>query len=366
MAQYSLPISDNNISNWAEGAGDSDSNAFDELDEGFGAGRGTGVGPDDATSYWLTTNEADNFLICNSGVVTDPAVSTGHITRFRVAKNTSGGRQLDFTHRLNDPDNIYQQTETNFSEVWTTFSHSLTTGEADTINNYATLNLDGRAVEVGGGTPRVGWMSTQEFECPDAGELLPIRPMDQLQVYEPTRPGPLAFWIDNLLAVPEEVFTVIRPMPQLMPLAAPRAAPMSYWIPNELAVPELELPPIRPMAQLHPRAAPRAAPLQYWIDNRLPPEPAPPIRPMDQLLPQRRRRAAPYTYWLNNWLAVEDLVADLPPGIQMQVRVFRVNRPSPLSYMIQGLIAVQIQPPPAAVGGARGNQADTMVIAVFV
>jgi len=227
-------------------------------------------------------------------------------------------------------------------------------------------------------------------------EVPPISPMDQLHPRAARRPSPLAFWIDNLLAVPEEVFTVIRPMPQLLPLPAARAAPMSYWIPNELALPELEFPPNRPMPQLHPRAAPRAAPLQYWITNRLPPEPAPPIRgmdqlhprerrraapmdywidnllvpeefppiqPMPQLLPRARRRPAPYTFWFDNWQAVEEA---MPPGVQMQVRVYRVNRASPLSYMIQGLIAVQIQPPPIGVAGARGNQADTMVIAVFV
>ena len=107
MVQYGLPISDRVTSNWGEGAGDGDGNAFDELDEGFGAGRGSGSGPDDATTYWLTTNEGANNLTSRITSITDPAVSTGHITRVRVRKGTSGGRQLDLTYNLEDPNTIF-------------------------------------------------------------------------------------------------------------------------------------------------------------------------------------------------------------------------------------------------------------------
>lgn len=333
----------------------------------------------------------------------DEAASTneGTSTTPNADNNDQGGSAEDYLWiavAVNDRDPTLSSFPTNYTENQLN-SRGTTATSCGTA--AATRNLNASAEDVGDFTISATeeWVAATIAVHPGVVEDALIIGMPQLQPRSARRPSPLAFWIPNLLAVPEEVFTVIRPMPQLHPRAAARAAPLSYWMDNLLAVPELEFPPIRPMPQLHPRAAPRAAPLDYWIENRLPPEPAPPIRPMDQLHPRARRRAAPidywidnllaaeefppirpmdqlhprarrrgapYTYWLDNWLAVEELAEDLPPGIQMQVRVYRVGRASPLSYMIQGLIAVQIQPPPAAVGGARGNQADTMVIAVFV
>lgn len=168
MTQYALPISDIATTNWAEGAGDGDGDAFDELDEGFGAGRGSGSGPDDSTTYWLTTNEATNEIACGVQVITDPAVSTGHFVRTRARKNVSGGRQLDVTHRLRDPDGISTTVNTNIPNLWITYPHTLTTGEADSIDGYATLEVQTQILENGGGSPRVGWCSAMEFECPDA------------------------------------------------------------------------------------------------------------------------------------------------------------------------------------------------------
>ena len=170
MVQYALPIADVSTTDWAEGAGDADGDAFDELDEGFGAGRGSGAGPDDSTSYWLTTNEFNPQLRCDVCVITDPAVSTGHIVRIRARKNSSGGRQLDLRFDLSDPDFIFSDTtNTNITNTWTTFTHILTGGEADTIDGYATLDINVRISEVGVGSPRTGWCSAHEFECPDVG-----------------------------------------------------------------------------------------------------------------------------------------------------------------------------------------------------
>ena len=169
MAQYALPIADVANITWAEGAGDGDGNAFDELDEGFGAGRGSGSGPDDATSYWLTLNESANNLRMDVQVITDPAVSTGHFVRVRVRKNVSGGRQLDLTYFLKDPDLIFSEDfATDLSASWQTQQHTLTGPQADSIDGYATLDVQVQIIETGGGTPRVGWCSTMEFECPDA------------------------------------------------------------------------------------------------------------------------------------------------------------------------------------------------------
>lgn len=172
MAQYALPDGVlNATTNWAEGAGDGDGDAFDELDEGFGAGRGSGSGPDDATTYWLTTDQASNLIGPSYSDVTDPSSSVGHINRTRCAKDASGGRQMDLEFRLLEASNSRSTdtSNTNISNVWTTFTDTLTAVEADSIGNYA--NLGGRNIilETGGGSPRVGWCSAMEFECPDAG-----------------------------------------------------------------------------------------------------------------------------------------------------------------------------------------------------
>ncbi len=170
-AQYALPNGDASNNSVAEGAGDADGDIFDELDEGFGAGRGSGSGPDDATTYWVTTDEASDRIRSNLTTVTDPEVSTGHVIRMRTAKNVSGGRQLDATIRLY-LNGILQsgasETFTDISEVWTTRAHALSAANADAISDYSVVEIHSEIIETGGGTPRIGWFSAQEFECPDA------------------------------------------------------------------------------------------------------------------------------------------------------------------------------------------------------
>jgi hypothetical protein len=50
MAQYGLPIADISLGDSGQCAGNSDGLAYNEFDEGFGAGRGSGSGPDDFTT----------------------------------------------------------------------------------------------------------------------------------------------------------------------------------------------------------------------------------------------------------------------------------------------------------------------------
>lgn len=174
MAQYSVPVA-NPIaaSGWAEGAGDGDGDSFDELDEGIDSGS-----PDDATTYWLTTDEGVNGIRHDGGAVTDPTSSIDHHCRVRAAKNTSGGRQLDLEIRMLDSvsaDVFRDQSNVNISNTWTTYLHSLSGAEADKIDNYDAPDTLVKILETGGGTPRVGWYSTTEFECPDAGGVsLPV------------------------------------------------------------------------------------------------------------------------------------------------------------------------------------------------
>lgn len=164
MVQCANPISDVATTNWAEGAGDGDGDAFDELDEGIVCSGS----PDDITTYWLTTDETSNTLTCGLQTVTDPALSTGHVFRVRARKNASAGRQLDLDSFLQDPDFIAAIDVDGLSATWTTHSLSLSGAEADLIDAYGNLRIFAQIIETGGGSPRVGWCSTMEFECPDA------------------------------------------------------------------------------------------------------------------------------------------------------------------------------------------------------
>ena len=170
-AQYGLPDTDLATSNIAEGAGDGDGDVFDELDEGFGAGRGSGSGPDDATTYWVTTSEAGQPTRMGLTNVTDPEVSTGHVIRMRTAKNVSGGRQLDALIQLYEGGSGTSATETftDIDNIWTTRAHAVSESNADLISDYSAVEIYSEITEVGGGTPRIGWTSAHEFECPDAG-----------------------------------------------------------------------------------------------------------------------------------------------------------------------------------------------------
>jgi len=167
VAQYALPVSDNVTTNWTEDAGDGDGNAFDELDEGFGAGRGSGSGPDDATTYWGTTVDLAQISTI-IGALIEPAVDTGHIVRIRSRKSAAAGQQQD--HRVNinfaNPNTTFSAVD----EVWTSREVTLTEAQASSLaTHYDTgeLTLFLRVDEVGGGAGRVGQCSAMEFECPD-------------------------------------------------------------------------------------------------------------------------------------------------------------------------------------------------------
>lgn len=81
--------------------------------------------------------------------VTDPAVSTGHIVRYRYQKDSTGGGQIDLTVQLRQGyvseaslgTLIHSESITNIQNGWTTGSFTLTATEADSITNYAALYI---------------------------------------------------------------------------------------------------------------------------------------------------------------------------------------------------------------------------------
>lgn len=172
-AQFALPDANSlNEGPYFEGAGDGDGDYFDELDEGFGAGRGSGSGPDDSTTYWSSINApSTDRLRTELSDVTDPLVGTGHAMRFRFRKNTSGNRRVDMIGRLLEAGTSRSATpnQVDIAATWTSFGLTIGSGQADNITDYSALQLEVEFNAVGGGSPKPGWISTMELEVPDAG-----------------------------------------------------------------------------------------------------------------------------------------------------------------------------------------------------
>ncbi len=183
MAQYLLPNDDVGTTAWVQGAGDDDANWFNELEEGFGAGRGSGSGPDQ-TTYWSSGNNPTNSDIevgLASGA--NPGVDTGHIVRSYFEKNAAGGRQIDLTITLlQTTTTIESWTITNIGSAWTTDAHAISEANAANITDYSALRVRVRANNPDTGPARAAWLSAVEVELPDAPSVPWVPP----QPHEPT------------------------------------------------------------------------------------------------------------------------------------------------------------------------------------
>lgn len=172
MTQWALADSDISKTNWVEGAGDTDADAFDELDEGFGAGRGSGAGPDDITTYWRSTSMATagetRTIECGLTNVTDPALSTGHVVRGRICKSAGGGLGVEGIIYLYQGTTLIATSATEvLTATWVTVTINLSGAEADSITDYSDLRIRLICTAIGSGASRTGRISAKEFECPD-------------------------------------------------------------------------------------------------------------------------------------------------------------------------------------------------------
>lgn len=175
MAQYALPNASIFNSSWAQvsGGGDDDSDWHDELDEGFGAGRGTGSGPDTTTEWIINNPGFGSPLVTGLGAVTDPSSSSGHIFRTRNRRNPGGARQLDITVELRDTGGTLASFfEADIGTAYVTRGKTLSSSEADSISDYSDLRIASIPAGVGGGAPSGCLETAHEFECPDAAAAI--------------------------------------------------------------------------------------------------------------------------------------------------------------------------------------------------
>jgi hypothetical protein len=171
--QYGLPASDQTNGCTTE-TGNANGEAWDELDEGFGSGRGTGSGPDDATTMWASAAKTICAITMPTNSLTDPSSSSGHILRIRSRKDVAAGIQYDSSTRLYEGATCATEIVRNtalvdMSATWATGTYTLSAGEANSITDYTNLCAFVNLIPVGGGASRVGQTSAAEVEVPSAG-----------------------------------------------------------------------------------------------------------------------------------------------------------------------------------------------------
>jgi hypothetical protein len=136
-AQIARPAVDVSVGSWLTHTGAS-TNLFATIDE---------ASPDDSDYIRSPTDPVNAPVVVKLGPLTDPAISTGHIFRYRYGK--SGSATIDivaqlrqgYTNEGSPGTLIASATHTNVSATLTTAALTLTGGEADAITNYGDLYL---------------------------------------------------------------------------------------------------------------------------------------------------------------------------------------------------------------------------------
>lgn len=158
MAQFGRPSSNITQTGFTGGFADIDETTASDADFAFGA------------------NGGGNTLEVGLSAVTDPASSTGHIVRYRLAKvnngspNSSGNAVTCDVGLYQGATLVHADTGISVGVTFVTGSFTLTSTEADSITDYTDLRI--RVTDsVNGGSPsgrRAGAISWAELEVPDA------------------------------------------------------------------------------------------------------------------------------------------------------------------------------------------------------
>ncbi len=153
MAQFGRPDSDVSTGSWSQSTG---STLWETLDE---------VTPSD--SDFIQDAAANTTCEVGLTTLTDPVSSVLHVVRFRMRASGSGGPERVNVQLIQGTTVIGASgNQTNRSGSFAEKTFTLTSGEADSITNYADLRLRIIASnQAGGETVDVSWC---EFEVPDA------------------------------------------------------------------------------------------------------------------------------------------------------------------------------------------------------
>ena len=139
MAQFGRPSADTTIGTYTDQGGGS-TNIYTTIDE---------VSPSDADYIKSVLAPSSAAYVTKLSTLEDPVSSSGHVVRYRYAKNAAGGAQIDLTVELRQgyvnegtPGTLIKQwSHTNISETMTTQAQTLSGAEADSITDYTDLYL---------------------------------------------------------------------------------------------------------------------------------------------------------------------------------------------------------------------------------
>jgi hypothetical protein len=139
MAQFARPSVDSSIGGYKDQA-DGTTNIYASTDE---------VSPNDADYIKSALAPSNAPYVTKLSAIEDPQSSSGHVVRYRYAKNAAGGAQIDLTVQLRQgyanegsPGTLIKEwTHANIGETLTTQNQTLSGAEADSITNYADLFL---------------------------------------------------------------------------------------------------------------------------------------------------------------------------------------------------------------------------------
>ncbi len=148
MAQYAVPSADLVDGTWLNQAA-SATDIYLSIVPGTPGSIGSG---DDTTYAESVANPSAAAYGFSLSTIEDPASSSGHILRWRRAKDAAGGGQIDLTVDLREGyvnestmgTLITTTADTNLSDTEATTTDALSGGEADSITDYA--DLQGRVV----------------------------------------------------------------------------------------------------------------------------------------------------------------------------------------------------------------------------
>lgn len=163
MAQLARPSSDvSNAGGWTPDTGTA---LWDKLDEVTYSTSGS-----DHISSPSSPGSPGAVCVVGLSSLTDPAVGTGHIVRYRYAKVPNGGRQANLHVRLlQGTTEIAAWSHSAITSGVSLVEQTLSGAQADAITDYSTLRLEFRAETVGGGSASGARVYWAEMEVPDAG-----------------------------------------------------------------------------------------------------------------------------------------------------------------------------------------------------
>lgn len=139
MAQYGRPSADTSIGGYTDQLGGT-TNIFQKIDEAVA---------DDADYVRSALAPSSAPYVTKFTAVEDPQSSSGHIVRYRYAKDAAGGATINLTVQLRQgytnegsPGTLIKEwTHSNIGESWTLAEQTLSSGEADSITDYSDLFL---------------------------------------------------------------------------------------------------------------------------------------------------------------------------------------------------------------------------------